>query len=394
MTDYVQRAPELFDSSGTQCSHGGACGRSAPRASSPPQVYVLNKKIHSDPGSLRVIAQPPPALPTETVAGHLACHYGLEGPLQPLVSERDQNFRLQAGNGTSYVVKIANAAENRDATELQVAVLQHLAKQSCPVAVPVPLPSRDGSALTAIDHAGIPYSLRVVSWLHGRPAEDVGYTVDFAFALGQALAHIDVALAGFECRGDGQHLLWDMRHAGDLRALVHHVASANLRQRVESCLADFEASVLPAFPTLRTQIIHNDLNPGNVLVANDNLATVAGVIDFGDMVRAPLVVDVAVALSYMRRFSGDPLELPATFVAGYSAVQALGERELALLYDLVRIRLATTITILYWRAAARGSDDPYLEKSLAERGAERFLDVMDAISRDQFAHRLLAAASA
>ena len=54
-----------------------------------------------------------------------------------------------------------------------------------------------------------------------------------------------------------------------------------------------------------------------------------------------------------------------------------------LLYDLLRTRLATTITILAWREAARGGADAYLQKALQERSSERFLvQKRKRISRD------------
>jgi Ser/Thr protein kinase RdoA (MazF antagonist) len=41
---------------------------------------------------------------------------------------------------------------------------------------------------------------------------------------------------------------------------------------------------------LRRQVIHSDLHGDNVLTVSDDENRIAGVIDFGDMVRAPLIM--------------------------------------------------------------------------------------------------------
>ncbi|MBQ0818729.1 phosphotransferase, partial [Microvirga sp. HBU67558] len=82
-----------------------------------------------------------------------------------------------------------------------------------------------------------------------------------------------------------------MKHAHRLRPLLVHVEDLRRRALVERFLDRFEQFVLPAMPNLRTQVIHNDLNPHNVLVAERDHDHVTGVIDFGDAVLAPLVND-------------------------------------------------------------------------------------------------------
>jgi Ser/Thr protein kinase RdoA (MazF antagonist) len=63
-------------------------------------------------------------------------------------------------------------------------------------------------------------------------------------------------------------------------------------------LAHFMQQVQPRLGGLRHQVIHNDLNPYNVLVDPQDHITTVGLIDFGDMVQAPLINELAVACSY------------------------------------------------------------------------------------------------
>ena len=162
-----------------------------------------------------------------------------------------------------------------------------------------------------------------------------------------------------------------------------------MRTIVARCLDDFEAHSTPRLAALRSQVIHNDLNPDNVLVKESEQTSIAGVIDFGDMIRAPLIIDVAVAASYLRSDNANAIALLADFIAGYDSVTRLEDTEIELVYDLVRTRLATTITIIYWRSSKRADNDAYTIKSLqSEKGAGRFLERVNAIPGSDFADRI------
>ena len=338
--------------------------------------------MSKEPSAFGAIAAPPPDFGQEPTLELLVREYGLQGRLSPLVSERDQNFRLDTPDGKQFVVKIANSAEPFEITDFQVRALQRLERQGCEVAVPRVLPNRDGSAITTIGEESGEHRLRVVSYVPGLPLEGGSPDPRVAFDMGRSLALIDAALQGFTHPGEAQVLLWDMQRAAELRPLVKHVPE-ELRALVDDCIDVFDTRAAPQFPNLRAQVIHNDLNPGNILVSHSDPHMVAGVIDFGDMLRAPLVVDVAIAASYLRA-TDDELATLSAFVTGFESELPLEDRERSLLYDLVRTRLAATITILYWRAAARSADDPYLQKALEERSAERFLRHLLQLGRNGF----------
>ena len=153
-----------------------------------------------------------------------------------------------------------------------------------------------------------------------------------------------------------------------MRKIVHHVDDADLRDGIGRVLDDFETHALPRFPELRAQVIHSDLNPDNVLTAAGDDERVAGVIDFGDMLHAPLVADVAIGACYLRAMEGNPLAKVAEFVAGYDSVTPLELAEIDLILDLIRARIAASVTILSWRLSMRGEDDPYLAGGVASEG--------------------------
>jgi Ser/Thr protein kinase RdoA (MazF antagonist) len=341
------------------------------------------------PESLAILTVSPPEVPVSDVAQLLRDQYRLEGDLTTLVGERDQNFRLRCDDGQQFVVKIANSAEPESITDFQIQALLHLQKNGCAVAVPKVVRTAAGTVATKVFAGDVAHVMRVVTYLSGRPLGDSDNDAPLSRKLGACLAETDAALVGFEHPGESQSLIWDMQRAGDLRSLIEFVPDADMRAAVNDCLDDFEQNAEPRFATLRSQVVHNDMNPGNVLVTDGEPPSVAGVIDFGDMLRAPLIVDVAIAASYMRSTGDDALELLAPFVAGFDSITPLDPVEIELLYDLVRTRLVTTIVLMNWRLSGQPASDEYMKKGvLNERRSEVFLGRINALSRDEFIDRL------
>lgn len=333
-----------------------------------------------EPAAMAAITGDAPSLTVDNVAHAVEATFGLGGDYSPLVSERDQNFMLRSANGSRYVVKVTSRFEKSVATDFQIDALQHL-EQARDVLVPKVCQTLSGDLSCRISDEHGAYRLRVVTWVDGVPLETLSLEQDIVRDLGTALARLDRAFAGFSHPGERPELLWDLQRAAELRSLLSCIDDAGIKARVAHVIDDFENTVLPEISGLRSQVIHGDPNPGNVLTTNAGM----GFIDFGDIVKAPLVFDVAIAASYLRTSDADPLQFIVPFVAAYHAAMPLTTREAELLFDLVRARLATTISLLYWRLDAREQDDPYRQKALdGESDAARFLGLLDSLGRDGF----------
>ena len=334
-----------------------------------------------------VIETETPRLDENEVLQLVREHYGLEAELKALLSERDQNFRLRCDDGRQFVLKIANAAEDPLATDFQIQALLYLeswlADNNCPISVPQILRTVDDKTHVMVSSAGDQHVTRVVTYIDGIPLGDRQAPPILCRRLGEYLAHLGRALQGLEHAGSGHGLLWDMQQALRLRRILEHILDDELRRGISTVLDDFETLALPQFSDLRSQVIHSDFNPENVLIDVDNIDTVAGVIDFGDMVKAPLIVDVAIGASYLRRTQGNPLAGIAEFLLGYHSVTPLALPEIDMLFDLIKARLAASVAILSWRATLRGADDPYLAGAVAsEGGAADFLNTLSEMPRE------------
>jgi len=349
----------------------------------PPQGAVYRQDRIGEHGcmnrldSLSIV---PPAFAAADVAAAVAAQFGLRGTLAPLVSERDQNFCLAADTGARFVVKVTSALEDEAASEFQVAALVHLALQDG-IQAPGVVYTTSGQRFGTISDAAMTYRLRVVTWVEGEQLETLPLDPPLAERFGAALARLNQALRGFSHPGENPVLLWDLQRVRDLRPLLEGIDDAAIRANVAAAIDDYGSHVVPAIPTLQSQVIHSDANPENVLVTTDGF----GFIDFGDMLKAPRIFEAAIAASYLRSLAGEPLQLIAPFIGGYHRKAPLEADETDLLFDLIRARLATTVTLLYWRLRERPAHDEYRQKSLLLEGsASHFLAVLDRLGKQKF----------
>ncbi len=324
------------------------------------------------------IATAPPALTVEDATAIARDHYGLTASASPLVSERDQNFLLDLGGGERSILKVANTEEDPAVTTFQIEALLHIDRQQvADLSVPAILPTRDGASHLTIEQDGASHIVRLVSYLPGELLGDRTPSPETARDLGRCLARLDRALSGFRHPGEQPGLLWDMKRAGHLRQLLPHIADDECRDLIESTITEFETDALPLFEQLPWQVIHNDANPANILVDGN---AIAGLIDFGDMLYSPRIIELGVAGAYLRVLNGNPLALIVELLHGYHSVSRLRREEANVLHTLIKTRLATTVAILYWRASLRAADDAYLAAAIeSEKSALDFLERLAAI---------------
>ena len=336
------------------------------------------------PPALAAVSINPPSFEATAVAEAVARQFALQGSLEPLVSERDQNFRLHASDGSRYVVKVIGAAEDDVTTAFEIGLLRHL-QLADDVIAPAVIPTIHSGWSGEISSSDARHRLRVVTWVEGELLEAGRLDPTTVGRFGAALARLGTALRGYSHPGENRLLAWDLQRVCELSCLGDHIDETEIRAAVSRAIDDYASRVLPAKPTLPSQVIHGDANPGNVLATSDGIAF----IDFGDSVKAPRIFDLAIASAYLRPSGDDPAALIAPFVAGYHSAARLESRELDLLFDLIRARLATTITLLYWRLSAKEDGDPYRQKTLEqESGAARFLSLLDDLGRDRFCQKL------
>jgi 4-aminobutyrate aminotransferase-like enzyme/Ser/Thr protein kinase RdoA (MazF antagonist) len=279
----------------------------------------------------------------------------------PLDSERDQNFRLRTADDRELVLKIGNQAEDPAVVDFQNRALKHVAERDPELPIPRLIPTPSGEHGCKVDGPdGQKHLVRLLTFLPGKPLGDLAPENRPLRSLGATVARLGLALRGFFHPAAGHRLLWDLKHAASLREHVVHIEDAGRRELADHYLRNFEKRALPQLPGLRAQVIHNDVSPNNALV-DPSGGNITGVVDFGDLVHAPLVNDVAVSLFEVILDAPDPVATAAEFLDGYCAVEPLRREERDLLFDLGAARLAVAVAILAWRVKSHPENRSYIE---------------------------------
>ena len=308
----------------------------------------------------KLLTTTPPAFSAADAVSIAASHYGIKAQVRPLVSDRDQNFRLHAADGKQYVLKIANYAEQLQFIDFQNSALIHVSKQDPTFPSPRIIPTLKGQLHCSARCDGKTHYVRVLSWLDGLVLNEVRLDPGLVNRLGKLLARLGLALKDFEHPGSNPPSAWDMKRAASLQDLLVYVEDPKLGQLVEKALDQFITRVKPVLDTLRTQVIYNDMNLGNVLMDKTQPDRISGLIDFGDLVKSPLIIDLAIAAAYQLGADDDPLASALPMIAGYHAVRPLQETEMKLLTDLIKTRLVTSLLIGSYRSSLFPENSEYL----------------------------------
>lgn len=311
-------------------------------------------------GSL--LSLPPPRLAPEILARLARDHWGVDGMLTRLVSERDLNHRLDTDTA-SYTLKLANPAEPAEMTAFQTAALLHVAATDSGLPTPRVRPARDGRTIIPLAEG----ALRLLSWCPGTSVASIPLSPALASSIGSTLARLTQALAGFDHPGADHVLFWDIRQFSRLAPLFPALPT-DLTAEALAFHTMFKTRVATALADLPTQVVHSDFNLHNLLANPEDPTRITGIIDFGDMVRTPRICDLAVAASYLVN-PEDPLSLLLPLVTAYHARLPLLDKEIALLPDLITARMLTSLTISSWRAARYPENADYILRNAASARA-------------------------
>ena len=308
----------------------------------------------------KMLTTTPPSFSAADGISVAADFYGIQASVTPLDSERDQNFRLDSNDGQRYTLKISNAAEQVQVVDFQNRALVHIEQQDASLPVPRVVPALNGDLHCQVEHDGKLHFVRVLSWLDGMLLDDAKPSVELTNRLGRLLARLSLALKGFDHPGSNPPSLWDMKRASGLRNLLHYIEDSELQLIIGKTLDQFDSKVKPVLTSLRTQVLHSDMHMGNVLMNKLQPELISGLIDFGDLVKSPLIIDLAIAAAYQLSDGDDPLSGALPMIAGFHAVRPLQPVEMELLPYLIRTRLITSLLIASYRVTLFPENREYL----------------------------------
>jgi hydroxylysine kinase len=278
-------------------------------------------------------------------------YYDLDGRVEWLWGEKDSNYRVTLEDGTEYLLKILNPGEDPQMTAMHSLALLHVEKTDPSIPCQRIIPTSSGDAdfrYLAKDNSE--RTVRMVSFVPGKGQRTYPHSKSQRHQVGVLLAKMQNALASFSHEAAHYKITWDMKHASGMRALMPAIEEGHRRERLTAIINDFDSTVLPVLNGLPAQVIHNDFNMENILVDPLQPDAITGIIDFGDMVHAPTIFDVAVAAAYQTGNEDDPIAAVCEMLTGYKTIRPLSEQEIDILYPAMLMRGVMRIAIPMSRA--------------------------------------------
>ncbi|MCP4600014.1 MAG: aminotransferase class III-fold pyridoxal phosphate-dependent enzyme [Proteobacteria bacterium] len=312
--------------------------------------------------------------------------FGTIGSQKLLPSDRDQNFHIISATGDAYVLKIANSTERMEVLDFQNQAMMHIAQRIgllgqdtsiCPKV----LRALNGELITTTEGiGGAKHFVRLLTYLPGKPFAVVKpHDSHLLVSLGDLIGNIDRCLEDFDHPAAKRDFDWDLKNAGRvITEMIPEILDKENRVLVEQALKRFQSEIEPRLADLRMNVIHNDGNDYNVLVEPDDRwhNKVSGIIDFGDMVHTHTINGLAIACAYAMMDKVDPLRAGRQIVTGYHRAYPLTQQELAVLFDLIRMRLCVSVCHSAHQFKLQ-PDNEYLR--ISERPAWALLKQMDCI---------------
>lgn len=311
--------------------------------------------------------------------------YGVKATARSLPGEYDDNFHLRAAFGNEFVLKIMHPSRERDLIDLQCQALSWLKSHEVP-----DLPTVHGTTpdrrelfrkLRLSD--GVERFVWLLDYVPGRVLAHVKpHSPELLRTIGQFLGNMDVALAGFRHPAAQRNLKWDSAQAGWIRDYLHHITDSRHRAIVADFLRLYDSEVVPAMPELRRSVIYGDANDYNVIVMQDWPRPRLSVVDFGDLHEGLTVSEATIAAAYAILGKKDVLSAAAEVVFGYHAANPLNDKEIAVLFPLIGMRLAVSVVNSAHRKTLK-NDDTYV--TITEEPAWKALEHLAGI-HPRFAH--------
>ncbi len=285
--------------------------------------------------------------------------YGFVPIIQRLPGEYDCNALVTNQSGSKYVLKIMHPDRTSDFVDMQIAALTHIATHASHVPTQRVIPQKNGALWAQFQIANTTQIVWMLSYIDGTLFADAS-PIDDAIVgnLATLLGQLDTALLTFQHVATERVLEWDVMQAEWIGAYLHAFESNVERTIVEVMLTRFQQNMQLYGTGLRRSVIHGDANDYNVVVGQPgyNNRQVAGLLDFGDMMRTATVSELAIAAAYAIMRHPQPIDALMIMVTRYHAHHPLNEAEMALLFDLICMRLCISVTVSAIRKRERPND--------------------------------------
>ena len=279
--------------------------------------------------------------------------YGLEGEVSSFVSYEDQNALIKSKQG-KFVLKIANTKWPRQFIQTQIDVLKHLKKTAPQLKFSETVNTKNGEELTIIDG----FCVRLLTFLEGEMLTNIPRNEEIYRDAGRFLGQFSKAMQTFKpLDAEGSDPLWKLDNVMACEPYVKDVLDDETRDRMTRQFAVYKEKILPNLPHLRKAVIHSDANEQNFLISPDNPTKISGLIDFGELQYASQINELAITLAYGLLEENDIGMASKALIGAYDKEFKILDEEREILFDLMAMRLITTVTMSSYNATLYPEND-------------------------------------
>ena len=291
--------------------------------------------------------------------------------LKSLNSERDKNFLIYINSKPKYVLKISNSKESKDFLNLQDYVLINLRKRAS-LNKRIPKKIHPSIKIYTDLNDRICY-VRILSYIEGKMYASVKHNSLLEQSLGSLLGNLSKELQNLNKPSAFRKFEWDPSNIHWISKEVKLFKGVK-KKIINNNINEHSIFVKKNINNLRFSLTHGDPNNYN-LVVNKN--TVIGLLDYGDMIYAPTINDLAISLSYALMNKDNLFSSLKDIITSYNKIFYISFDEIFSLMSLVKARLTITV-VMAEKQRKKFPNNKYL--SISESDAWKLLHKLDLIN--------------
>lgn len=234
------------------------------------------------------------------------------------------SIMIQSGKG-KYVLRVYRLNKKSvEDIQLEVAFMAYLAENNLPV--PYVIPNSTGAFVTELVIDSLPWQAILMTYITGEHTREYSPKLIANMAIKQAKMHI--LGANYQVFPLPTSQLINLRDTQFIERLdILNIENSNLRDFLKRA-RDFN---LDLNPNMQLGFSQFDYGVGNLLVSDDDILTI---LDFDDMMYAPLIVCLGYALGYIANNTNNTI-LFAEYLASYETERPLSREEQNQLPDII-----------------------------------------------------------
>ena len=265
----------------------------------------------------------------------LFSHYKFS--LKELNSERDINYLISLDNKKKYIIKISNTLESKEILKLQDFVLSTLNKRS---SIKKIIPKKiHNKILTYTDASNSKCFVRILSYIEGKLYANYKNSSELEISLGTYLGILSNELKNIGHPSSFRKFEWDPSTIEWTKKYINLFKSKK-KEILKKNYNEFIKFVQKNKTHLRYSLTHGDPNNYNLVVSNNEII---GLLDYGDMVYAPTINDLAISLSYALMNKKNFYNTLKNLITNYHNKFSINFAETLSLMSLVKSRLTITV---------------------------------------------------